>query len=89
MQQEQRTGIAAAIAAIAAVGSYIVTCTGHPGWGLILAIISIPVGVVGLVMSTSPRVTGGLLSIGAIVLGAIAVVVSILGLAGAIAFGNS
>ncbi|MEX1017067.1 MAG: hypothetical protein WDZ31_10010 [Phycisphaeraceae bacterium] len=81
-EREQRTGIAATISIIAAIGSYIVTCTGHPIWGLVLAVVSIPVGVVGLVISASPKVAGGMISIAAIVLGVIGLVVAILGMLG-------
>lgn len=83
---EQRTGIAAAISILAAVGSYILTCMGHPVWGLILALISVPAGIIGLVMAASPRVSGGILSIVAIILGAIGVLVAVLGIVGVIVF---
>lgn len=83
---EQRTGIAAAISILAAVGSYILTCMGHPVWGLILALISVPAGITGLVMAASPRVSGGILSIVAIILGAIGVLVAVLGIIGVIVF---
>lgn len=80
--REQRTGLAALVSIIAAVGSYITTCTGHPIWGLVLALVSVPLGVLGLVMAASPRVSGGMMSIAAIVLGAIGLVVAILGILG-------
>lgn len=83
---DQRTGIAAIVAIILAIGSYIATCTGHPIWGLIAALFSVPVGVIGLVMAASPRVSGGIMSIIAIVLGAIGLIVAILGLVGVIVF---
>lgn len=80
----QPNGIAATLAILAAAGSYFTTCGGYPGWGLLLSLVSVPLGVIGLVMSVSPRVAGARLSIAAIGLGAIGVVVAILGLIGVI-----
>ncbi|MFP4145909.1 MAG: hypothetical protein ACOCTI_05445 [Phycisphaeraceae bacterium] len=79
---EQRTGIAAALAIIAAIASYVLTCTGSPGWGLLAAGVSVPLGLLGLVIAASPRVSGGILSLVAIVLGLIGILVSALGLIG-------
>ncbi len=81
---EQRTGIAATTAIVAAIVSFIVLFTGHPIWGLVISIFAVLLGVAGLIMSASPRVSGGLLSILAMVLGAIGLVFSILGTVGAI-----
>ena len=81
---DTRTTTAAVIAIIAALGSFLATCAGHPIWGLILAIIAIPIGAVGLVKSASPQRTGGMLSIGSIALALLGLVVAILGLVGVI-----
>ena len=78
----QRTSTAATLAIVAAIGSYLATCAGHPVLGLVGAIISIPLGVIGLVISTSARVRGGGMSILAIVLGAIGLLLAILGIMG-------
>ena len=83
---DQRTGVAATLSILAAIGSYIAVCAGHPGWGLLLAVISIPLGLVGLVMAASPRVSGGILSIVAMVLGLLGVVVALLGVIGVVVF---
>jgi hypothetical protein len=83
---EQKTGIAATISLIAAILSWIVTFTGHPIWGLLLALLSVPVGVMGLIMAASPRVSGGILSIIAIILGVIGLAIAILGIVGVIIF---
>jgi hypothetical protein len=83
---DQRTGIAATIAIICAILSWIVTFTGSPIWGMILGIISIPVGIIGLVMAASPRVSGGILSIVAIVMGVIGLGLAVLVLIGVILF---
>ena len=81
---EQRTGIVAIASIVLALGSFVLTCTGNPIWGLVTALVSIPLGVAGLLISASPRVSGGMLSIGAIAVGALAVLVAILGIFGAI-----
>jgi hypothetical protein len=83
---EAKTGTAATLAIVAAVGSFILTCMGRPGVALLAALVSIPLGVVGLVMSVSPRVSGGILSIAAIALGALGLIAALLGIAGAIVF---
>lgn len=83
---DQKTGIAATLSIIAAVGSYIATCAGHPAWGLFAALLSLPLGLVGVVMSASPRVKGGMLSIVAIIFGLAGVTVAILGITGTIIF---
>jgi len=86
MEQQEKTGIFATISIVAAVGSYIATCMGHPVWGLVAALASIPLGIVGLVLSASPRVGGGMLSIAAIALGALGLIFAILGMVGVALF---
>jgi hypothetical protein len=68
-RNDQKTGIFAAIAIIAAIVSFVLTFTGSSVLGLLAAILSVPLGIVGLIMAASPRVSGGMLSILAIVLG--------------------
>ena len=83
---EQRTGCAASLSIVAAVGCYISVCVGQPGLGILLSMVSLPLGLLGLLMSASPRVSGGLLSIVAMVLGAIGLVLSIVAAAGVLVF---
>jgi hypothetical protein len=83
---EQKTGALAIGAIIAAVISFVFTFAGHPGYGLLSALISIPLGIIGVLMSASPRVGGGLLSIAAIAIGVIAIGVAVLGVVGVIIF---
>lgn len=83
---EQRTGIAAIASILLAFGSYIATCTGHPIWGLVVAILALPAGGLGLLFAASPRVKGAWLSIGAMVLAAVGVVIAILGMIGVAIF---
>ena len=81
---DQKTGGAAIVSIILAVGSYILTCTGHPIWGLIAAVLAVPAGLLGLTLSASPKVSGGILSIIAIILAALGLIVAILGILGVI-----
>lgn len=83
---DQRTGAAAAFSIIAAIGSYVATCTGHPIWGFVAALISLPLGLLGLFMAASPRVSGGVMSIIAIVLGLLGLIVAVLGMVGVLVF---
>ena len=83
---EQKTGTLAVGAMIAAILGFVLTFTGHPLFGLVSAVISIPLGIMGLMMAASPRVGGGLLSIAAIVMGVIAIGVAVLGSIGALIF---
>jgi hypothetical protein len=82
----QNTGAAATVSLIAAILSWIITFTGHPIWGMVLGLISIPAGIIGLLMAASPRVSGGVLSIIGIVLGVLALGLAVLGLIGVILF---
>lgn len=86
VRSEQKTGIMATLAIIAAILGFVFTFVGHPVYGLFSAIISIPFGIVGLMMASSPRVGGGMLSIAAIVIGLIAVGVAVLGSIGVMIF---
>ncbi|MEW6443155.1 MAG: hypothetical protein AB1640_19635 [bacterium] len=81
---EQKTGTAATLALAAAVSSYLVTFSGHPGWGLLASLVAVPLGAFGFAMAASPRVSGGVLSIVSIVLGIGAFGISVLGMIGAI-----
>ena len=83
---DQRTGIVAVIAIILAIGSYVLTFTGSPILGLLAAILGVGLGVVGLLISVSPKVTGGIMSIIAIVLSIFAIGLAVLGMIGAVVF---
>jgi hypothetical protein len=74
----QRTGIFATLAIIAAVASYLLTFGGHTVFGILLALISIPLGISGFVMAASPRVSGGIMSILAILAGVFAIGIAII-----------
>ncbi len=83
---DQKAGTSATVSILAAIGSYIITFTGHPVWGLIAGAVSIPLGVIGIIMAASPRVSGGFMSLLAIFLGVVATAVAILGIVGVILF---
>ncbi len=83
---DQKTGTAAALSIIAAIASFFLTFSGHRLFALILAVVSIPLGIVGFLAAASPRVRGGIMSIAAMVLGVIAIGVAVLGMIGAAIF---
>lgn len=83
---DQKTGIVATVAIIAAIGSLLLTFTGSPIWGMIVALVAIVAGIVGVVISVSPKVGGGLLSVVSIILGVLDVGIAILGIIGVIIF---
>ena len=86
MAIEQRTGTAATLAIIAAIGGFVLIFTGNPGWGLLVELLAGLLGAVGLFMAASPRVSGGMLSIAAIVLAVFGLGISVLGLIGSVVF---
>lgn len=71
-------GLGAVLAILAALGGMVASCGGHPFWGLILAILAIPLGALGLLQSTARRLRGGFVSLLAIVLAAIGILVALL-----------
>ena len=80
----QRRGATATFSIIAAIASYFLTFSGHPILGLITGIISLPLGIIGLIIAASPKISGAIVSIFAILLGAGAVIAGILGVFGVI-----
>jgi hypothetical protein len=77
-----KTGPSALLAILAAIGSYVLTFSGRPVLGLVIALLALPLGVIGLVMAASPRVSGGILSIVAIVLAVFALGIALLAMLG-------
>lgn len=82
----QKAGTAATIAIIAALGSFILTFTGHAVWALVIAVLAIIFGLAGVIVSTSPKVGGGLMSSFSIILGIFGVGLAILVLIGIVLF---
>jgi hypothetical protein len=64
-------------AAILAIVCAIVAFFISPLWGFFLGLAAVFLGLIGLMKATSPRVSGGLISIAAMVLGLIAMGVKI------------
>lgn len=86
MASKEQTGTAATLAIIAAIGGFVLIFTGNPGWGLLVELLAGLLGAIGLVMAASPRVSGGLLSLAAIVIAVFGLGVSVLGLVGSVVF---
>ena len=61
------------IALAAAIASFFVTAAG----GFILALIAIACGLIGVLLSFSPSVRGGLVSVMSLVIGTIAILVAV------------
>lgn len=71
---------ASIFAIIAAIASFYFSSQGRELWGLLAALVAIAAGLLGGLRALSPRVSGGLLSIAAVVLGVIAILVSLVAL---------
>jgi len=69
---------ASVVAIVCAIGSFWTSAHHHQLFGLLLALIAIGAGLLGGLRALSPRVTGGILSIMAVVLGVIAILFSVL-----------
>ena len=66
------------LAIVCALGSFFLTARHHAGFALLAAIVAIGAGLLGGLRALSPRVSGGILSILAVLLGAIAIVVALI-----------
>ena len=78
LRPPQRMGTSAFLAVIASLGSMFLSCSGRPLWGLILAILSIPVGLVGFIRAASPEIKGGFASIFSILVGVVGIAVALI-----------
>jgi hypothetical protein len=83
---QQKSSTSAILAIIAAAGSYFMSFSARPFWGMLAALISIPLGILGLVRAASPRVGGGLLSLIAMILGVFAMGLAVLVMIGVLIF---
>jgi hypothetical protein len=72
--------VASILAIVSALVSFAMSFNGREVWALVLAFVAIAAGLIGGAKSLSPRVSGGILSISAVALGAIAVVVALVAL---------
>ena len=78
LRPPQRTGLAAILAVLASLGSMFFSCSGRPLWGLILAILTIPFGLIGFIRAASPQISGGFASIFSILIGIVGIAVALI-----------
>jgi hypothetical protein len=83
---EQKTGALAIGSILLAIGSFVLVFMGHPVMAFICAVLAVPAGFLGLVMAASSRVSGGIMSILGMLIGAGGLIFAILGIIGAILF---
>jgi hypothetical protein len=83
---QQKASTSATLSILAAIGSYLLSFSGRPFLGVLAALLSIPLGVAGLLRAASPRVGGGLMSLVAILLGVVAIAVAVLVMIGVLLF---
>lgn len=76
----QARSAASIVAILAAIGSFVLSANGREFLALFAAIVAIGAGLLGGMRALSPRVSGGILSILAVVLGAIAIIVALIAL---------
>ena len=72
--------MASVVAIAAAIGSFVLSANGREILALVAALVAICAGLLGGLRALSPRVSGGILSIAAVLLGLIAVIVAVLAL---------
>ena len=71
---------ASIIAILCAIGSFVLSSRGSEFLALLAALVAIGAGLLGGLRALSPRVSGGILSIAAVLLGAIAIIVALIAL---------
>jgi hypothetical protein len=71
---------ASILAIVAAIASFYFSSRGREIWGLIAAFVAIGGGLLGGLRALSPRVSGGMISIAAVLLGVIAILVALIAL---------
>jgi hypothetical protein len=71
---------ASTVAIIAAIVSFVLSARGRELWALACALLAIGAGMLGGMRALSPRVSGGLISIIAVVLGVVAILVALVAL---------
>lgn len=66
------------LAILAAAGSFLLSFQGYGFFALIAALFAMGAGLFGGIKALSPRVSGGMMSIAAVMLGAVSILVAIL-----------
>ena len=74
------------LALLGAIGGMIMIFAGRPGLGLLLAACAAILGAIGFFISASPRISGGMMSIVAIVIAIFGIGLSVLGVIGSAIF---
>ena len=74
LQTRPQYSIPSILAFVAAIASFFV----RPGTGFLLAMVAIVCGVVGFVMSLSPSIRGGLISVFSLCLAGIGIIVALI-----------
>ena len=77
MSGQIRSG-ASVVAILCALGSFFFSARGTESLGFLLAFVAMGAGLIGGVKALSPRVSGGILSIAAVLLGVIALVYALI-----------
>jgi hypothetical protein len=72
-EQAPSYSVPSILAVIAAIGSFFVGA----GWGFVLALCAMVLGLIGLVIAISPRVRGGFISLVSIIAGLIGILAAI------------
>lgn len=86
MVVKQHTEVVAILTIIAAIGGVIVTVTGDPAWGFIIQLLVILFAVIGLLVATSPRVGGRIISLIALIIAVLGLGLSVLSMLGMLGF---
>ena len=79
-------GMTALMALLAAIAGVLAVFVGKPWWGLVFAACAAVLGAIGFFISASPRVSGGVMSIVAIVIAVFGIGLSVLGVIGSAIF---
>lgn len=83
---DQKSGTVATVAIISVIISFFLTFTGSPIWGAVVALLAIILGIIGVIISASPKIGGGLISILSILLGILDLGIAVLGVIGVLIF---
>jgi hypothetical protein len=82
----KKTGAAATVAIILAIAGIISVFIGHPVWAFLVELAAVAAGAIGFFMAASPRVSGGLMSIVAIIIALLGLGLAVLAMLGALVF---
>ena len=86
LMPKQKAGTVAIIAILSAISSLMLTLSGHPVAGLVAAFVAIITGFIGVVVSASPKIGGGLVSTLAIIAGVVDTAIAIIAILGVVLF---